>query len=64
MEVKKAYYITFGCKTNFYDTELIKSNLEKIGIIETNDLKKCRLYYNKFLCCNTKGRKRFKTCFK
>jgi len=39
MEVKKAYYITFGCKTNFYDTELIKSNLEKIGIIETNDLK-------------------------
>ncbi len=39
MELKKAYYITFGCRTNFYDTELIKSNLERIGILESNDLK-------------------------
>ncbi|MEO0144534.1 MAG: MiaB/RimO family radical SAM methylthiotransferase [candidate division WOR-3 bacterium] len=39
MELKKAYYITFGCRTNFYDTELIKSNLEKVGIVETSDLK-------------------------
>ncbi|MEO0202280.1 MAG: radical SAM protein, partial [candidate division WOR-3 bacterium] len=38
MGLKKAYYITFGCRTNFYDTELIKSNLEKLGISQTNNL--------------------------
>ncbi len=32
----KAYYITFGCRTNKYDTELIKSNLKLKGIEETD----------------------------
>ncbi|MCS7245248.1 MAG: MiaB/RimO family radical SAM methylthiotransferase [candidate division WOR-3 bacterium] len=39
MELKKAFYITFGCRTNFYDTELIKSNLEKVNVVETQNIK-------------------------
>ena len=37
--MKKVHFITFGCRTNLYDTEFIKSNLKLKGIVETDNLK-------------------------
>ena len=37
--MKKAHFITLGCRTNLYDTEFIKSNLKIRGIVETDNLK-------------------------